>query len=668
MEPLEAKGTDEQLTSSQSSPSQDISKETCAALKALENSTLQAQSSNNALTAKKVENLNEPKSSEAQVNDQTIPLSNKTSEEFDALSYNLIEFCRSNRIFEKEFKETYRELINKGASEKALMFLDPASRSDLFDIFQKNEMTHELVTLLNQDEDLSLPDNLWRDINEAKNNDLVNTILQDGSDKLIRKLAAQIKDPIQCFKRLDLGPNQAILYKKTLELGHSPSREEIEMAFHRLNYLVLEVIFSSIEIKQCVTLLKYLEKAEDAVINSIFTKALKEKGISDFGNQITDEELSKAIREGRTELVKWAFENKKQVKDIEKHLNEALSIHNLPMIRILFNYGRDNQKLKQKNYLEILGFDKNYKKGDEDLLFAYAINSPIADINLIVGAFPYLKDHITSILRQIALIVRFPVYCKVNIDPKSHVTTHKRGAISIQEDKDYATKNLKTVDEMVSKIHKLTHEQMLTEIIQHRFKDFNLNDKDYITKTGRFGYVTSLFLPTWPNRYWHSLKHLMRLVYSSSNKTSFSTSYPSLKVGGPKKGFDFDFYYINEQGDSIAKISAFQDFENWSHPNEKEIGKLSNTLEKLHQELLDKNLARATFYEKIARYYYIMATISEYNRGTPHNVMIALNIFYAYHKLSPPIPKLNHFFLDNTMLMLPQEEVIAKWTTFFEAV
>ncbi|MEI8365183.1 MAG: hypothetical protein WCF65_02085 [Parachlamydiaceae bacterium] len=31
-----------------------------------------------------------------------------------------------------------------------------------------------------------------------------------------------------------------------------------------------------------------------------------------------------------------------------------------------------------------------------------------------------------------------------------------------------------------------------------------------------------------------------------------------------------------------------------------------------------------------------------------------------------PSPKLEHFFLDNTMLMIPIEEAIRKWKTFFE--
>lgn len=55
-----------------------------------------------------------------------------------------------------------------------------------------------------------------------------------------------------------------------------------------------------------------------------------------------------------------------------------------------------------------------------------------------------------------------------------------------------------------------------------------------------------------------------------------------------------------------------------------------------------------------------------YLRGTPHNALMLLNLIYKHHGLPPPVPTLNNFFLDNTMLMLPYEKAVKDWSTYFE--
>ena len=74
------------------------------------------------------------------------------------------------------------------------------------------------------------------------------------------------------------------------------------------------------------------------------------------------------------------------------------------------------------------------------------------------------------------------------------------------------------------------------------------------------------------------------------------------------------------------------------------------------------------FYKLVVRGYWLITTLSEMGRGTPHNAIIWLNIVYDKNKLPPPIPKMEYFMLDNMMLVLTVEEAIARWHTFFEEI
>jgi hypothetical protein len=583
-----------------------------------------------------------------------------TAADLDPPSAKLLKLCNAPTAT-KAFKENYRQLIQEKASISCTKFLDFVEKLDLVKAFMSHGMVDELVSVLNDESlEFRLPY-----LKPESDMSFIVGILEKGSQNLINQLFREDENIMEYFPFL-LDSSQSLLYQKFLDAGYTPSESVISNSFKFVNYTILNIIFSKMDkasiIKNSDFFIKNLKASEDPEINSLFSKALKAKGITDYGNFVSDKLLSEAILEGRTEFVKWTFENGKEVKDIKKHLSEALSVYNLPMIRILFEYGRKHQQLQEKNYLEILGFGKPDKK-DPDLLLAYAFHSPIGELRSVVEAYPYLKQYLKSTFQQIALIVRFPIYYQGRIDLKSHVSTlGETGAIPIDVNRNYAMKNLKALENIVSKLDKLTHEDLLIEIIKHRDAAFGLGSELYKTKA-----IKSVHTDLkWPDVYWYSLRHLMKVIHNPTKQSPFITRYPSLQIVGAYPTPSTKYGYINESNERIGDLSSFDNYQTWNHPDEKEIKKFNKTLETLHQELLDKNLSKMAFYEKIARYYYIMAKLSEYYRGTPHNVMMVLNIFYAYHGLPPPIPTLDNFFLDNTMLMLPEEEVIANWRSFFE--
>lgn len=110
-----------------------------------------------------------------------------------------------------------------------------------------------------------------------------------------------------------------------------------------------------------------------------------------------------------------------------------------------------------------------------------------------------------------------------------------------------------------------------------------------------------------------------------------------------------------------------------NHTPQTTLKEIQNHVEELQKEILTYNLNFTDsknlklFYEKVARGYWLIATLCETVRGTPHNAMIWLNLMYEHHKLPPPIPKIDHFFLDNTMLVTPVEKAIENWESYFES-
>lgn len=588
------------------------------------------------------------------------------------LNKEFLNFCKADKygVIEKFSREGYLDFVKQGVDLQTLKQLSEDEKYRLTKEFFNHKLWKELAAVFELDLGFELPDLGYYPDERVQ-------LLETGSEKFFNLILKQFVEPLSFLANVKLDHVGIDTYKRLVENGYSITFRMIDICFDIKNYRFLEYIFSKLDLislkENHLYFLEKLKESEDPNINRFFSNALKANKISDYGNYVSEELFTNAVLEGRTEFVKWALENGKKTGKIEEHLKNALETYNIPIIKALFDYGRKEGILKQKNYLEILGFGKPNEK-DKDLLFDYAINSPISDIREIAEVFPHLKELLPEIFQKAALVVRFPVYLQRAIDRKTHSTLGFGKTTSVenhnQSSREYASKNLQRVKSIAAKLPDLDHKKLLKEIVEARKEDFGLTDELYSTiKKGEVWAYTKLFGVS-PNprleTYWHSLRHFSEIAFDSK-ETSALKQFSSLELIEGIGSF-VNFNYTDEAGNVVDNVNGLLNFREWKHPTGEQIAKFEKTLEDLHKELIkiDPKKDREFFDMKMARYYYLIATLSEYERGTPHNAMMALNVFYAYHNLPPPIPKMEHFFLDNTALMLPIEAFISRWNSFFE--
>lgn len=590
------------------------------------------------------------------------------------LNKEFLEFCKLTRFDKDKFtKEGYHEFLRQGADLKYLNAQNYISKGNLIINVFENKMYEELVVLL----DLGIK----FDLELRSNQDQIIPILEHASQNVIDILFKGLKNDPLFFLAYALDSSGLETYRSFVERGYSISQPMITHCFECKNYRFLYYLFSKISTDSLQEnfsfFLERVKESEDPNIILLFTNALKEKGISDFGKYVSDDLLKKAISEGRIVFVEWALNNGFKTKSPEKLLESALKTYNIPLIKNLFALNKVD--LKKEEYLGILGFDKSKEENNKYLLLAFGMHSPLSEIEILANVFPFLKPLVPETLKLLALMVRFPIYAQGFISPKDHTSQGTYISIPIethiQSSESYARINREFVDKIVTELPK-THADLMDKIISHKKDKFKSTDL-YLKK--KVEHQSWQMIDTWLllsnpkepriNRYWYSLKNFAEIAFDPTTKSSILDRYPSLEeteVTGQRR---IQFNYEQQSSKSKITSNTLSDFNRWLHPCGDDIKKLEEEVESLHKELLEKGLPeknRKLFDEKMARYYYLTATLSEYWRGTPHNAMMVLNIFYTYHQLPPPIPKIEHFFLDNTMLMLPIEVVIEKWNTFFE--
>lgn len=619
-------------------------------------------------------------------------------EEQEKLNLEFFKYCDENSFYAFQFShERYIGYLEQGAQREILKGL-PTEKSNRVILFLiKHKMIKEAILLI----DLTghLPN--WISFLG------VISLLAHGSEKTCTLIGEQNEDPLIPYAHY-FQSSAYEGYKEFVGKGYSITASMLWKCVQLKNYRFLNFIFSKLSEESLKSfsedIFAFLILSEDATLNKLVSDALKSKNVFDYANSLSEKLLTQTVMKGCKEFVRWALDNGKKIGSCKKLLEIALTTYNIPLIKHLFNHGKTTGELKQENYLEILGFGESTKK-DADLLFKYLAFSPLSEILKLVHAFPYLASSLQEVLPLTAFFVRFPLhlgfivsdglhssssfnYLELGKDENDFTLTSKMIENFLFSTLQYAQKNLLTARKIAEFLPKLNHAQLLKEIVNARESDFGLINQSYkqVKDSSHTRNVETALIKTTHGhtRYWHSLKHFSIIAFGLQEAVSITAKYPALlDVKEYRHEKIVDFYYTKK--DKIIGtvntlvISSLNSYPSqsqsplkylyWKHPLGDEISKFANELEELHQQLLDKDLPkrdRRLFDETMARYYYLIATLSEYKRGTPHNAMMVLNIFYIYHRLNPPIPTLEHFFLDNTALNVPLTRFIEMWPTFFE--
>lgn len=590
--------------------------------------------------------------------------------------HKFLNLCRewASNYKRSACKEPFQDCIKEGANLNILKnYLTSSEKKGLINALTASESAEEIIDLLQ----LGFPAT-W-----IPGKKYVSLCLEKLDDHILKEVIKKTHPHFLDLLSYDLSGDaegilrQAISRKDCYQIG--PKLVESALKFH--NYTLLNVIFSSLSREQLETFSKLivdeLKSEEDPMIGAILIKHQP-----DFVKQyVSKEVLKSAVTEGRGWFVRWVLENGIALdqKEINALLPLALKTFNLEIIQSLYEYA-EKKKLSVEVDFETF-FNTNLPKEKEiqfDYLFGYFMNSSLSRAMKLIDFDPSLFVHVPRILELLSVITRFPEKYRNEIDYDRHITLDEEKPQSnvsaekyISKSKEYAEANRKFIDSIVLNMPK-THKELLNSIATEKFSRVK-NDPFYIDYVrDRFG-PNNAFVGETPitgvvDRYNHSLRHFCEIAFGSNTGNKMS-DYPSIKI----ENGDPVFHYTDRNGESkkLTTIRQFSFSMFWLHTASKTVEELQSEIELLHQQLLEKkDLSnpenKKLFNEKIARYYYLASTLCEKGRGTPHNAMMMLNIFYAYHKLQPPIPVLEHFFLDNTMLMLPIEVVIERWESFFE--
>ena len=380
--------------------------------------------------------------------------------------------------------------------------------------------------------------------------------------------------------------------------------------------------------------------------------------------------LEKGIEGGSGWFVSWALNNGMAIgskERWEKIIHDARATYNLPLIKSLCSKAI-KEGLTKETYPGILGLEKiNDPKEQELTLKKYAMCSPLSDIYELVKDYPLYAAYLPIALETIRLLVRFPdALARASIEEK--LESYLAGSI------EYSKGNSEDLGSLVSSLKQLTHDRLLDATVEKRkernpklkqgYKVKQINEAEEVIT-----FITLIEGDEAANKYSWCLRHL-----NKSNKSS-----PSFSVNNGTATYSYS--YPNQKG-QIQKVTVTKISEKfmgnplfaWFHNSVPILKDMQPHLEQLYQDLINYKLDFSnpqnikTFYTNLGTYYWLMSTLCEMHRGTPHNAMMRLNAITDFHKLPPLIPTIDHFFLDNTALVLSVEEFTEKFASmeFFE--
>lgn len=433
------------------------------------------------------------------------------------------------------------------------------------------------------------------------------------------------------------------------------------------------------------------------------------KHAPDLATMVSKRELIASAKHGNDWFFDWTVNNGRKINPSEAAEMLPLSIQsgNLSLIKRLFDTPGDDGITPLHKYPDDLGLDKKEQKDKEHYLLRFALFSPLEEVYALAGKYPDFADILKETLDLLPLLVRFP-----SLQYTVAIGNRLTPVRYVNQTRQYARENLKAVNHLLPLLkHNISREELLTLITADRYgrlstavsqkikiayrefrKDplyatFFCKTQIYdmvtreVTATGASGSkIVSVVVDTNPGRYAWCLKHLNEMCYDDKTNEWTIPSDTSMEM---VESTDYGGKYINEirysyplttiDGSLNPLLTTTLKPQLMNHTPQTTLKEIQNHVEELQKEILTYNLNFTDsknlklFYEKVARGYWLIATLCETVRGTPHNAMIWLNLMYEHHKLPPPIPKIDHFFLDNTMLVTPVEKAIENWESYFES-
>lgn len=456
-------------------------------------------------------------------------------------------------------------------------------------------------------------------------------------------------------------------------------------ALYSYNYPYIQNLLERIPLEEhgvfFPELLSALMQIEDPHLAELFLNQYP-----DIAKSCSKELLNQTITSNRFWFLNWLMKNglKIDLSESEALLAVASKNHHLPMIKLLWTLANPSQP--ESNYLKTLHLDliKSESKRIAKLM-NYALFSPLQEIIDLVGEYPSYATALRRVLPLLGVVVRFPNLGfaeEANSNALNSPENYMKNTLA------YARENRRFIMQTAKELKSLTRTQLLKKIIQNRFERNPHLPKEYgesqinnpnLTVTPFYAssfamneFSNTLSATLLPIRYTWCLRHLVEESYDFEEQTWHKPAVHSLELNN-KRGLQYYYEFSDAKGDHRLTTTRIDRSWKWMHHTSPlTIKKLKKHLNSLQEELLlypldlgnEENVK--VFFEKVARGYWLIATLCEFHRGTPHNAMIWLNCIYNHHNLPTPIPKLDHFFLDNTMIVLPLEKVIEKWSSFFE--
>lgn len=503
----------------------------------------------------------------------------------------------------------------------------------------------------------------------------------------IEKNAVYDKKPDPRVEDVDLFPNVANptsdkceleFYKELVRSGYKVTLQVLKNTIWCHNYDLFNFLLKEVPLneKYQLVMLQEIKVVQNPKLNEILLRYYP-KIFTSFSEK--ELKLEDGIKEGYGDFVILCLKNGLEISDdgLKKFLSLALQSYQLGLIRFLCEYG-EKKKFKVETYPKILHLESLSQKNLKELLLKYVIFSPLKEFYDIAALYPQLFLFIPDIM-EVCLLVRFPnsIFAR---DINSEFADKNE---YIKSSKDYILGNREFIKEVLPTLKDFkSHKDLLDKIWKNRFKRLKNSDIGY--ELDRFSFASTPLLDhetieigekteyvsTGITRYNWSLRHLNSLLYHEESRISNQSLLPSIVAKDQKVTFlDKNFLMTTICADSKFHESPLY----WYHTDIGLVkGFSKHILTKLEKEIFSYTLDisdpknRMTFFQKVALVYFYYSTLCEKTRGTPHNAMIWLNLVYEHHRLPPPVPRCEHFFLDNTMLMRFPEKAIEEWDSYFE--
>lgn len=456
------------------------------------------------------------------------------------------------------------------------------------------------------------------------------------------------------------GPVYYPVIKELMANGMPISKEALNFSLRVANYKVLDLLLTASDSRDLLKVHSKIFLKELLYSNDVFAaEKLYAKGL-DLSSALAL--VEKEMGDCEYEILEWLFQKGVSTSDQKLYdslIQHALIYKNLRAIRLISEKAGD-AKITKVIYPDVLKLDHS---NAEQQLKGFILCSPLSDVYALAKA-TRLEGMTSELLKYASYFVRFPKHSfreQINKDLKDMDTY-------IKASWQYAEENYKFVQSTKGKQKDMCWQKLLATITLDRYDRMPIKNEDYKTMVFSGQVKTPLVFNVFGaknqrrSRYEPVFRDLSKMLATheivldnTNNQLHYSYVIPETKEVVQMTQLD-----MNSDGVHIAI---------WRHTKPSNFKSLIPHIDKLHKEILDYDLQKGTKKElvaKIARCYWLIATMCQIKRGTPHNAMQWLNSVYNHHGLKAPIPLLKDYFLDNIALKLPEEMFVKLFETFLE--